>query len=118
MAGCPIGTAPHADRDVLEKYLEQAVAGGVEIGDQEIVQLEDSGLILVDDIREMLARHPISVRPGMRQVASDYMTLDVNPIYAAPQRESDLRSYLNDMVNIPNAPAHMFTRLAKEVLLP
>ncbi len=111
------GTAPRADRDVLEKYLEQAVAGGVEIGDQEIVQLEDSGLILVDDIREMLARHPISVRPGVRRVASDYMTLDVNPIYAAPQRESDLRSYLNDMVNIPNAPAHMFTRLAKEVLL-
>ena len=111
------GTAPHPDPDVLEKYLAQAVAGGVEIGDEDVIALQDSGLILVDDIRDMLDRLPVTVRPGARHVSSDYMTLDVNPIYAAPQKESDLRSYLNDIVNIPDAPGHLFTRLAREVLL-
>ncbi len=110
------GTAPSEDHEALLGYLNLAVANGFELGAAEASQLVDSGAVTEAALRVLLRRAPTAATSGRRS-AAQYLELQVNPIGSGISTDSDLRRYLTEALLVPGAPAVMYTRMAREVLL-
>ncbi len=109
-------TAAEKDDGILLRYLRLAVRNGYAIGPGTVAEIVESGAETEAEIRKTLGHNYNRVGSARRRTAVPYLDLEARLTGAFSAAENDYLRYLRDIAALPDAPAPVLTRLAKELL--
>ena len=109
-------TAAEKDNEILLHYLRLAVENGYAIGPATVAEIVESGAETEAEIRATLGYNYNRVGSSRRRTAVPYLDLKARLIGNFSAAENDYLRYLREIAALPDAPASVLTRLAKELL--
>jgi TPR repeat protein len=105
------------NRADLAHYLQLAVGNGIVVRPDLIEVIADSGAETEEQLRRILGVDRARAGLETRVSAEPFMELDVRLFDAGIADDSEMLQFLHEIAGLPEAPAQVYTRLAREILL-
>ena len=108
-------TGEQSDQAALRHYLQQAVEGGFVVLPATVQDIVSSGAEVEEEVRRLLRDNHARVGQSDRKSAVPYLEMDARLVAMEIAEAGIYLEYLYEIAELPDPPASVLTRLAKEI---